>query len=190
MNDTLKTIIGAVAGFVLGVLSEPLKFVLAEMMRKRQVRRALYGNIAFFCGQLLYLKHLHSKRSDEGDTSNDISEEELRIWQSLDLDLFDYYYTSERANFWRIQYAGRMRELYTIIRPGLETGSSLPTRLEVLDHFLQFLAISVHDGYVQKRILARFFKSYFQNDLEKQLRPYLTSYLQRNESKSDWPSST
>ena len=189
MNDALKIVLGASGGFLVGVLIEPIKFWLAERLRRDQMRKALLGNVAYLCGQFTYVQHVRSMKpvSHESDifvysysieyvSGESASARVIRVLDSMKLDVFEHYYNAEKAMFWRMPIAGRVRELFESARPALVSGSNYEKRLESINEFLVILKTLLDEGYLRKRFLAGRFRQYFHRELDDALAPYGDSY--------------
>ena len=82
MDEGTKILIAAGTGFVAGLLGETFKFLLLRHLKRRQVRRALYKDLALIRISL---------KVSEKHYQHDHRLEKTR------LDAFDYFYDTDRA---------------------------------------------------------------------------------------------
>jgi len=101
MDEATKILIGAGVGFVAGLLGETLKFPLTQSLKRRQVRRAIYKDLALI---------LISLKASEYKYDHNHRLEKSR------LDVFDYFYNTERVAFYQIQECYALINLYSLIR--------------------------------------------------------------------------
>jgi len=101
MDEGTKILISAGAGFVAGLLGETFKFPLTQRLKRRQVRSAIYKDLALI---LISLK-----------ASEQRYDHHHRLENSR-LDVFDYFYNTERIAFYQIQECYALTNIYDLIR--------------------------------------------------------------------------
>ena len=103
MNDTFKIMLGSMAGFLFGLLAEPLKLQVQQSVKKARLRKALYGNLAYHCGQCYQFSVLFR---DKQISAKIRCQKAAEILERIDLDVFEHYYQSEKSTFWKFVIAG------------------------------------------------------------------------------------
>src|SRR5258708_1168249 len=101
MDEWAKTLLSAGAGFTAGLLSEGLKSSVTRAFKRRQMRQALYQNFAPLLVSL--------------EDSNKNYDHEHRLDPDR-LEVFDYYYNSERATFYQLEECAAFSAIYKLIR--------------------------------------------------------------------------
>jgi hypothetical protein len=101
VDEGIRILIAAGAGFIAGLLGETFKFPLVRYLKRHQVRRALYKDLALIRISL---------KVSEKYYQHDHRLEKTR------LDAFDYFYNTERAAFYEIVESHVLSHLYDLIR--------------------------------------------------------------------------
>lgn len=104
MDDWAKVLIGALAGLLVGAVSEPMKTWIQAKQKERTVRNALHPLIAEVCWFLL--------------SADDRSLRAKYPAISLDaiLETFEHYYATEKGAFFRLKGAHSIRTFFFLVR--------------------------------------------------------------------------
>lgn len=113
MADWLKVLIGVSAGFVVGLLSEPLKFWINGIVKKKALRDALYPAIADIYGFIL------------SSENRELRDRYDRINPDTILAVFDHYYATEKAAFFSMQEAQFVVTFFYLARNLFDTKDAM-----------------------------------------------------------------
>jgi hypothetical protein len=142
-GDFAKTLISTLLGFVAGVLSEPVKSRLTQQRKLAETRDALYRDIARFyhvatrCRASLELWDFLPRDPNRQQFIDDA----LYFINGLNTDIYDYYYNSDRATFYRLPDAGAIRTTYEGIKQCLLRCAQADDHIEKIKELIKVVDI-------------------------------------------------
>ena len=104
MADWLKVLIGTVAGLIVGLVSEPLKAWINGKLKEKMIRDALYTSMADLYG-FFAARHDPALRALYPSAFIDSN-----------LDIFDHYFSTEKATFFRLREAPFVKTFFYLVR--------------------------------------------------------------------------
>jgi hypothetical protein len=108
-NDWQKTLLTALAGVCVGVLLEPIRFWIAGWLKRLQIRRLLYKDVAMNCAALAYLKDYCSCAANAGKQS---SAAVVFFARQSSLDVYEHVLNTERTAFYHLPEAPAFKNFY------------------------------------------------------------------------------
>jgi hypothetical protein len=111
MDESLKIIVGTLSGFVVAFLAEPIKLFFQTAIKKNNLRKGLYHEIAH---NYSALKHLFRKTDEEGDEEFDESSLKTAS-QLIRTECYRYVISQETYLFYQIKEAATINILYSLL---------------------------------------------------------------------------
>jgi hypothetical protein len=143
MPDWLKTLVGALAGLIVGLLSEPLKGWISGKSKETQMRNALYGAMADLYGFF------------SGGKDSALRQRYQVGFIEANLDIFDHYSSTDKATFYRLREAPHIKSFFHLVRKTFDelpqqTGSESEANVRALLASMQF---AIQSGAISSRRL-------------------------------------
>lgn len=144
MPEWLKILVTSLASFTIGVVSEPVRAILAEQARKFRMRRSLYRHLSFLRGLL--------NRGIEEHLRGNIL---MATLDQIDVTAYEQYRKDDPKLFLELRDSWGLKRAFESIRLislRVQTGdmeeviSAILATLESLDRDIEY-------GYLDKRLL-------------------------------------
>ncbi len=128
MADFTTTLIGAGAGFIGGLLAEPIKIAIKGLMDHGVVKKQVLDNLAHLFVDVQIMEE--RGRLDHAEA--------LQRWRELSADPYRYQYEKHSDLFWSMKGAGGIKNAFDVIIPAIGTESELSAeeRLRAAKRFL------------------------------------------------------
>jgi hypothetical protein len=156
MPSWLPDVLKVLAGFVVGVLTVPLKIVIEHWLKRREIGQALYSDLG---KQYHVLSGVH----DRLRTAEDQKKLPWNLpvsWGSLTLvntDLYQHYSTSDRAAYLSLDEAPTFRALYDEIASLKDsTAADLPSAIIMVEKVFQLFERFMRDGTLDGKLLMEY----------------------------------
>lgn len=108
MAEWLKILIGALAGLLVGILSEPLKSWTSGKLKEREMRSALYSTMADLLG--FY----------ESGRNRALRKQYPVGFIEASLEIFDHYNSTDKAAFYRLREAPWIKSFFHLVRQNFD----------------------------------------------------------------------
>jgi len=180
MEDWVKVLLGTTTGFVLGLVSEPIKFWLGNYLKRKQARKLLYYEFARILDGLLRLTKIADKVEATPFDEQLESEGRLEIERfraMMKLDFFNYYYEKEKPLYYEMRDADQLNAVYKYVRMKTEVDASTPSVKDQLNQYrdlwVQLWIVTKANTQLDYSLLERStrewerVKSVYDSDLEK-----------------------
>jgi hypothetical protein len=141
--EWLKVLIGALAGLIVGLVSDPLKTWINGKLKEREIRRALYRSMADLYG-------FYSSKYEAG-----LRERYPMAFENSNLDIFDHYFTTEKAAFFRLPEAPFVRTFFTLVRDSFDQRGTHVGRQEDIDAIKFCMQSGLRSGSIDAKRLNR-----------------------------------
>jgi hypothetical protein len=139
MQEWTKTLLSAGIGFTAGLLSDGLKFSISRALKKRQVRRALYLDLALILISLemseKYYDHNHRLETSR-------------------LDVYDHYYNAERSVFYQLDECNTFTNIYTGVRLYVNEADPASAQTQ-LTATLRAIRSCIEHGFLDGKLLRK-----------------------------------
>jgi hypothetical protein len=176
VTEWLKLIASALLGLIVGLLLEPIKFLIANRMKIRLLRDGLHSNLAFVSGKCNW-KLVDELRQSQTKTIYDEYWGELHYADrprsqqdilddiaTVDLEVFRYYYEQEKPIFWRLEFASRLKSIYSELAKAVDIRADESARLEAARNVDTRIRNSLKDGALDRNLFFQYTRKYFGDD--------------------------
>ncbi len=138
-TDFLKTLLTVAVSFLAGLLAEPLRLLITETMKRKQIRSALYRDaVSHYC-DLIGIVYSTRNAEIDGSTSLAINRRYL-----LD-NLFEHYDSTDPANLRRLREFRELKNYFSHL--SRLRNIEFPSRLDYEQYMRDVL--NVFDFYVR-----------------------------------------
>jgi hypothetical protein len=181
MNEWMKLAASASLGLIVGLLLEPLKIALASRAKVRLLRDGLYSNLAFVSAKCNWTLVDELRRSKTKVIYDDYFEEITYVDRprshqeildglaTVDLEVFRYYYEQEKPIFWRLEFAGRIKYIYSQLAIAIDTGAEQGVRFAAMTNVNAIICEGLKDGALDREVFFKYLQRHFGDD-------YATAY--------------
>ncbi len=176
MNEWIKLAASASLGLIVGLLLEPLKIAIASRAKVRLLRDGLYSNLAFVSGKCNWTLVDELRRSQTKVIYDDYFEQIMYIdgprsdqeildgIATIDLEVFRYYYEQEKPIFWRLEFAGRIKSIYSQLATAIDTGAEQGVRFAAMTSVNTKICEGLRDGALDRVVFFKYLQKYFGDD--------------------------
>jgi hypothetical protein len=117
--EWLKTLFSVLGGLVVGVLLTPLTYRLTRWSRDREMKQALYSELAQMTE---YARLIDRPREMKAPPNETPEEKRFRLANRIRTAVYDYYANSEKAAFLRMRESSAFIALYQVLESFSESG--------------------------------------------------------------------
>ena len=109
-SEFWKTLLSAALGFLAGLLAEPLRLLITNSVKLRQMRTALYRDAIHRYWDLVQIVYKGSGKEHGGKSALAVTRRYIRD------DLLEHFHSTDRANLYRLREFRELENYYTHLR--------------------------------------------------------------------------
>ena len=109
-SEFWKTLLSAALGFLAGLLAEPLRLLITNSVKLRQMRTALYRDAIHRYWDLVQIVYKGSGKEHGGKSALAVTRRYIRD------DLLEHFHSTDRANLYRPREFRELENYYTHLR--------------------------------------------------------------------------
>jgi hypothetical protein len=165
MNEWGKTLISTTAGFVAGLLAEPIKIWIDNRKKQADLRKAIYDELVTVTGRMAAFLQYAEVYSESKDLQWALKTFDLN---PISYDIFEHYYDKDRALVFSLPEARWVAHLYRLLKRLNENCGEDPTaRLYEIEKGLTHIYTIALDGAIPAPTLKNLAEKWFDGRREK-----------------------
>jgi len=113
MDEWQRTVASTTAGFIAGVVAEPIKMWIANRKKQSDLRKAIYDELSTITGRMAAFLQYAESHPDPKELQWGLKTFELN---PVPFDIFEHYYDRERALVFSLPEARWVAHLYRVLK--------------------------------------------------------------------------